>query len=440
MHFIQTLLRFIKHRAALLLLSLYTRWTKLSQQPRIWREREPRFEFDDTVTPARGEVYAIVVKYAGHGESANLCVLLDALRRANVNAVLVCNGTVAPDELAQLRPHVHRVMGRRNVGRDFGAYRAATLRLQAQGLAPERMLYFNDSLLYVEGTELDRLVAEFVFSEFDVVGLGENQYEHHIGSFALSMAGHVFNHRRLREFWHRYKPYDLRKHAIHAGEIALTKTIKRAGFSIDVLFDVPRLAGRLRGMTLAELIAATRWLPFGFRRHALLNLVRESFAARQLLLAGADAMDDDVQEPIDTAPSATPTLTQLQSLRAAQGRPALLPRRGGTPRPQSAPTDGIADAADHLARQVLIDQIIEQVTTGSQMHFGFGLFYRLLGCPVIKRDLFARGIYREHDCAEILGNIPAPTRHRLLRDLINRGRFDMEVGRWRSLLYRNGML
>lgn len=444
MRLIHSLLSFARRRIVQTILWFYTAGSKLLQQPAVRRERRPRFESDEVVAPARGDVYAIVVKYAGHGESANLHVLLDALRRAQVNTVLVCNGEVPPEELRALSQRVHRVMVRRNVGRDFGAYRAATLSLLSQGVKPERALYFNDSLLYIEGTELDRLVAEFIFSEFDVVGLAENQYQHHVGSFALSVSGVAFVHPEFHRFWQDYTPYDLRKHTIHAGELGLTAVLKRLACSIDVVYDVTRLARKLRDMPLHEVVDATRWLPFGFRRHALMSVLGQSIGAHGLIL-GADALAGSAAardaSATDPGSAGTPTLGALRSLREADGRVALLSRDvAARAMPQTSEAQGMAQSAQRLSRQLLIDHILEHVTNGSQLHFGFGLFYRLLGCPVVKRDLFSRGLYREHDCADILDNVPAPTRQRLLRDLINRGRLDMQLGFWRGLLFRNGML
>jgi len=446
MRLIHSLLSFARRRIVQMVLWIYTLGSKLVQLPGVRGERQPRFESDQTVAPARSGVYAIVVKYAGHGESANLHVLLDALKRAQVNTVLVCNGEVPPEELRALSQRVYRVMVRRNVGRDFGAYRAATLNLLAEGIEPERMLYFNDSLLYIEGVELDRLVAEFIFSEFDVVGLGENQYQHHIGSYALSVDGAAFMHPKFRRFWQDYAPYDLRKHTIHTGELGLTAMLKSVGCSIDVVYDVTRLARKLRDMPLHEVIDAMRWLPFGFRRHVLMDVLGQSFSARGLILdasASASANSGARTAPgADLAPAGTPTLGALRSLRDADGSVALLSREEATVRaaPHMSEIKGMEQSAQRLSRQLLIDHILEHVTNGSQLHFGFGLFYRLLGCPVVKRDLFSRGLYREHDFADILDNVPAPTRQRLLRDLINRGRLDMQLGLWRGLLFRNGML
>lgn len=444
MRLIHSLLSFARRRMVQAVLWIYTLGSKLVQLPGVRWENQPRFESDEVVAPARGGVYAIVVKYAGHGESANLHVLLDALRRAQVNTVLVCNGEVPPEELRALSQRVHRVMVRRNVGRDFGAYRAATLSLLAQGLKPERMMYFNDSLLYIEGVELDRLVAEFIFSEFDVVGLGENQYQHHIGSYALSVEGAAFVHPKFRRFWQDYAPYDLRKHTIHSGELGLTAMLKGMGCSIDVVYDAARLARKLREMPLHEVVDAMRWLPFGFRRHALVDVLSHSFGARGMLLDAGIPEGAAGARDVSAAPASmgTPTLGALRSLRDADGGVALLGREGVTTSaaPQLGEAKGMEQSAQRLSRQLLIDHILEQVTNGSQLHFGFGLFYRLLGCPVVKRDLFSRGLYREHDFADILDNVPAPTRQRMLRDLINRGRLDMQLGFWRGLLFRNGML
>lgn len=447
MRLIHSLLSFVRRRAVQIILWFYTAAAKLRQMSAVRRERQPHFESDEVVTAARGNVYAIVVKYAGHGESGNLSVLLEALRRAQVNTVLVCNGEISPEERRVLSLQVHRVIVRRNIGRDFGAYRAATLAMLTEGLQPARVLYFNDSLLYIEGSELDRLVAEFIFSDFDVVGLAENQYHHHVGSFALSVNGAAFAHPQFRRFWRDYAPYDLRKHTIYAGELGLTSALKRIGCSIDVLYDMTRLSRKLRDMPLHDVVDAMRWLPIGFRRHTLMNVLDLSVSAHGLVLrvgalAPVNAGPSALAPAGDPDPAGTPVCGGCLSLREAPGRAALLnPKASVAAIPQTGEElQNMAQSAQRMSRQLLIDHMLEHVSSGSQLHFGFGLFYRLMGCPVVKRDLFSRGLYREQDCADILDNVPAPTRQRLLRELINRGRLDMQLGAWQRLLVRNGML
>ncbi|WP_204273111.1 hypothetical protein, partial [Enterobacter hormaechei] len=61
-------------------------------------------------------------------------------------------------------------------------------------------------------------------------------------------------------------------------------------------------------------------------------------------------------------------------------------------------SEAAGEVTETLARHALIDSLMMEVTQGSQAHFGFGLYHRLLESPIIKKDLLARSIYLEHDC------------------------------------------
>jgi len=125
----------------------YILGAKLLEIPRIILERKPRLISDQIVSPAVGNKYAIVVKYSAFGVTPDFLDLLEALRNCDVNPIIVCNGKLKDADRAALDGKVHRILVRKNQGRDFGAYRAATLYLYAQGYAPERLLYLNDSVI-----------------------------------------------------------------------------------------------------------------------------------------------------------------------------------------------------------------------------------------------------------------------------------------------------
>jgi lipopolysaccharide biosynthesis protein len=169
-----------------------------------------------------------------------------------------------------LKQYAHRIPVRANVGRDMGAYRAATLYFHDQGLRPDRMLYFNDSVLYLKGRGLSDLIGRLVNSRYDVVGAFENhQFDYHIGSYVFAVSGAVFRDPRLQRFWRRYRPYDLRTHAITHGEIALSRHLKRGGYSIDVVYSAERLAQRLYRLDLISLVGLIPFMRPAFRLHPL---------------------------------------------------------------------------------------------------------------------------------------------------------------------------
>ncbi|WP_216076067.1 rhamnan synthesis F family protein, partial [Acinetobacter baumannii] len=78
----------------------------------------------------------IVVKYSKFNLGNDFLDLLTTLRNSGVNAIVVCNGRMSDASHALLAQYAHRILVRDNIGRDMGAYRAATLYLHDLGLRP----------------------------------------------------------------------------------------------------------------------------------------------------------------------------------------------------------------------------------------------------------------------------------------------------------------
>lgn len=349
--------------------TVYVWVAKLCQWPGILADEHPRFTDDRIVTPARGDNYAIVVKYAKFGLDDGVLGLVAALARQGVNVILVCNGRPHPDHLDRLRADAHRVLVRRNIGRDFGAYRAATLLLEREGLVPNRLLYFNDSVIYLDGPELDRLVAALLATPAGMLGAFENhETRHHLGSFTFGHSAEVVADPAVRRFWRRYRAYSLRPHAILRGEIRLTTLVKSRGHRLDVVYSAQRLAGALQQLPADELAGLWRYLPSRSR--------------------GRDPM-------------------------AGPDTPSL--------------------------RENLVDQLMASFMNSSQAHYGFGLFYRVLKAPIVKKDLLGRGVYLEHECLRILDDLPPATAQAVVRLLANRGR-PVQLRGLQRFRYRNGLI
>lgn len=435
-----SLLGSVRIRARRLAYHAYCVATKIRQLPSVARERQPAFLSDESTRAARGDLYAIVVKYAKWGLSADFLDLLQALDAAGVNAIVVCNGKLDAAAHARLLDNAHRVLVRKNVGRDFGAYRAATLHLRSQGLEPGRLLYLNDSIFYLKGKELDELIEALCQRKFDVTGTFENhEKSHHVGSYAFSISGEVFSNRDVLSFWQKYKPYDLRPHAIMQGEVALSSCFKRRGYSIDVIYGAEKLVHQLNSLSLNGLLALVRVMRPAFRLQPVDGLMAQSLAALRLVeplsvasprVQASTAIPVPEPEVVSLVASGTPTLGSYRARRAqlAQETRKLQQAEEPTADAQALMT------ADTMARHMLIDRLMMEVTQGSQIHLGFGLFRTLMRCPIVKKDLVARDIYLEHDCEMILSDIESELRGKMVRELVNRGRPLHVQGRHRFLL------
>lgn len=400
----------------------YFVFLKATQLPDVLRDRSPEFISDEIFAPAAGKTYAIVVKYAGFSLGDDFLELLKALRRSDINIIVVVNGKLTEAARDTLRPFAHRIFVRNNIGQDFGAYRAVTVQLLKEGLNPDRIIYCNDSIAYIKGTELDQLIQKLINSKYDVVGSFENhEYDHHIGSYLFSISGHAFQNPRVQNFWNDYRPYNIRPYVIKHGEIALSRLLKHCGYRFDVVYSAERLGEHLYTLDLAHLVELIRYTRPAFRLQPLTELMSRTLAARDLSRALASSKAETIQQP-----HGTPTIGTYALYRKAI-------REAGDP---NAKTDAVAE---RLARDALVDRLMIDVTHTSQIHAGFGLFHRVLGAPLIKKDLLARAIYMEHDCALILDRLPAETRAALMRELVTRGR-PLNVRGFRAFLLRHGLI
>lgn len=382
-------------------LAWYVATKKLSQLPKILKERTPRIHSDEVCRPAEGDVFAIVVKYVKFGLSDDFLALLDSLAAASVNAIVVCNGEPDAQMKALLAAKAHRIIVRRNIGRDFGAYRAATLHLKAQGFNPSRVIYLNDSVYFLAGPALDDFTRRLAASRYDVVGALENHaHSHHLGSYALSLSGQAFADPKVLRFWQRYRPYDLRPYVIKKGELRLSNTLRRCGYRFDTLYGAEKLADRLAAMSVAEIVDHMRYLPRHFQVTGMVPALGSVAALASLFTDGEDDGGSDTRTP-----------------------PAPRLPLGADARPEAA-----------LVKATLIDAIMRAVTTHSQIHEGFGLFHRLLDCPLVKKDLLQRDIFTEHQMVAILDGLPKDERATVLRELINRGRPTFVRGKARFLM------
>ena len=410
----------------------YVLAAKIIQLPGILAEREPRFVSDETVTPAIGNCYAIVVKYHLIGITSDFLDLLATLRRQHVNAIVVCNGDLRPDELVTLRAFAHRILVRNNIGRDFGAYRAATLHLASEELRPERMIYLNDSVIYIAGPGLDSMIKALLQSDYDAVGTYENhEFAHHMGSYAFSVAGKVFADAQIRRFWRGYRPYDIRPHAIRKGELGFSQCLERCGYRVDVIYSADKLALRLDKMSISELVATLRYVPYGaLRGYDLGPLLKGAQRTGQMLAGNPKSKRRGEKRGKDSAileqESRTPTISEFGRFSAET-------------KARLAEAEKNASVAIQIKQETLVNHMIGTIINGSQIHFGFGLFHRVMDSPLVKRDLLIRGILLEHDCARILEHLTPPRREPIMRELLNRGRA-VNVRGMRRFKLRNGLI
>lgn len=372
-------------------------WTliKIYEWPQIQADKTPKLLANEECQPKLGETYCIFAMHGPWGIGRDALRLFEILREEGVNTIVVANGKLPEADRQQIKPRVHRLLLRKNLGRDFGAYRAATLLLYEQEIPFERLIYLNDSIYYFDLPELRPLVRKLQTGcGYDVVTTSENhEFSHHAASYALSLSPRVANSELIRQFWKNYRPYNIRDHAIHAGEIRLTRLLKKLHPTIEVVYSLEKLAEKLQALTLPEILASLAYLPN---------------------IGPAEAFEVNLYAQF---PAMASSLRKLIRGNAAA--------KGLTPGRQLIDPGLTAEAvASSLAvlKSHLIHKLIMLFSAGSQVHLGFGHLRKYLALPFIKKDLFFRDIYLEDRLPAVLEEIGAEERNRVMRLLLNRGR------------------
>jgi hypothetical protein len=188
--------------------------------------------------------------------------MVEALIANHVRVVVAVNGEVNADARTYLESHCHRVIYRKNTGRDFGAYQDA---LSMEILDRyQKVLLVNDSVFYFK-KNLEKLIGDTLKSEEDWVALYDNFNEgYHAQSFFLCFGAEVLRSKTFKIFWRGYWPFNLRYRVIHKGELYLSHVLVDAGFHCHVVMNGPDLESRLRGLSPLELSRLKDFLTVSF--------------------------------------------------------------------------------------------------------------------------------------------------------------------------------
>ena len=216
--------------------------------------------------PDEGGLYALFVYYEPDGAvSDSVRRAVTSMRKADWNVVLLCNHPLSEEQQAFFSETCYVAVLRGNQGFDFGAYQDGVRWMDAEGIAPERVLLLNDSVFFASHG-LDEMFVRLKGPE-DAIATHENQSaeeHHHLQSFAVSVSAAVWKAAAFRRFWQEYRPINNRMHAIEAGEKRLSAAIRASARSLTVIYGLGRLAEEMANYT-ASLEEVSVRLPMPMR-------------------------------------------------------------------------------------------------------------------------------------------------------------------------------
>jgi hypothetical protein len=201
----------------------------------------------------QGRALGLYLHWSGSGQVSRMVLRQLALwRLAGFDMVFVTNAAPPPADWDAVAGETVLRLRRRNIGRDFGAWRdAARAALEGQP-APEELLLVNDSVLG-PFLPLDPLVAAWRAGGQGVFGLTESWGGGpHLQSYALLARGgaavaglldHLARQRDSRSKWR----------TVQAGEIGLTRRMLQDGHRCAALFGYRPICAALDAADRASL-------------------------------------------------------------------------------------------------------------------------------------------------------------------------------------------
>ncbi len=156
-----------------------------------------------------------------------------------------------PEQLTAIKPWCAKILKRRNVGYDFGAYREGILAIEDSS-SIEALILMNDSVygpLFPLRDTLDRMSSE----EFDICGLTDSwEHAYHLQSYFYYFNRRILQSRNFREFWRTIPLLNNKKAVIRRLEVGLTQFFLQRGFRVGAAFPYYTLVDRFLTLIAEE--------------------------------------------------------------------------------------------------------------------------------------------------------------------------------------------
>lgn len=188
--------------------------------------------------------------------------MIEALTANQVKVMVVANGDVRAETKSYLESSCHVAIFRKNIGRDFGAYKDALSLVDLDNY--KKIFLINDSVFYFK-RNLKELIAGILKSQDHWTAIYDNyNVSYHAQSFFLCFGADVFRSKSFKDFWASYQPFGVRHYVIRHGELALTSTLIKAGFYNHTLNNQFDLRLRLNALNNKEITELKMFLTHDF--------------------------------------------------------------------------------------------------------------------------------------------------------------------------------
>ena len=201
----------------------------------------------------------------------------------NVTYVTSSHESIVNDPLfPALEKLTCRILIRKNVGYDFGSWRAGILELGTEISESKTLLLMNDSL-YGPIFPFDELLQRTINLESDIVCMTKNMVAgEHAQSYFVSYRQAVTQSHLFRMFWQSLPVYGCKYSLIRECEINWSQALIQADYKITALFD-SGCYGNQTHITWKDLICEQNY-PFIKNELLLRNPVGQDLTGMQEIL------------------------------------------------------------------------------------------------------------------------------------------------------------
>ena len=383
-------------------------------------------------TPYRdGQKVALIAIWEYQKLRKDIRVLAEELIKRDFYVCIVNTGKMNAEPLSgSASVYIERF----NYGRDFGSYKEGIQFLQKdKKLAQaEKFLLCNDSVYYLQDLVSPTLDL-FLESNLEIAGATENfEIHHHLGSFFVMFSKHVVNTKEFKKFWRRFRVTDIRTKNIRYGEMRLTEKVKKtvnetqigAIWSLALMskvFDETDKLSEAISLVNRGLITSWKKLSWQFITKSFLGeriIFPADFSKNHgIFIQGSDSKNSDVS-------NSELILSHHDALDLIQN------------------TFG-----KEAGKQTLFDLKMKAkglwvgtTASGSQIHQNNNLLISM-GCPLVKLDLIYRGAFSYEDAEIMFSQIENKEDAELLRDMLYRRAYGLDVLRgWKRSAFNKGLI
>ncbi|MCW9718781.1 rhamnan synthesis F family protein [Avibacterium sp. 21-599] len=170
------------------------------------------------------------------------------LEKLNYEIIVISNGNLPESFISNFKDKTLFMAERKNIGRDFGAYKEFILFLNQNNIKLRNLVICNDSI-FANLKEEDLSFVNFFKSHQDDDFLGACDYfgksGYHVQSYFLKFSHNVLKGKNFINFWTNFLVSDDRRHNINNGEIKLSQSILKDGFKPTIFLSTDNIINKI---------------------------------------------------------------------------------------------------------------------------------------------------------------------------------------------------